>query len=211
MHKIPKQNRDLARYVLKKDILRLFGLAVWLAAWLGGAMLYNNNHQTYPPERRMIGWRLWLWMGIALVIGFFLFRVSKSLFDKSFRGVITENANSRGYTPSQDPGRTTVGSYDFRLHTRLRVRTADGRRKRIGFEQKDGFYSYYHEGNEILHLRGLPYPIHLDPTHPHGCVCSACGTWYKSYQTRCDTCHHTIIDPAALTSADNNEGKKEPT
>jgi len=210
MHKIPKQNRDLSRYVLKKDLLRLLGLATWLVFWLGGALLYNHNHRTYRPDQRMVGWRLGLWIGIAFVTGFFRFRVSKSLFDRSFLGTITANQNSRGYTPSQDPGKNAVGSYDFRVHTSLRVKGPKGGRHRIRFEQKDGFYNYYHEGNEILHLRGLPYPINLDPDRKCGTVCSACGTWYKDKVTHCDICRHTVIDPAALAAADSERNKEQP-
>ena len=198
MNRIPKENRDLLWYVLRRDAFRLFGFAVWVGALLLGAISYNNNHKTYPPERLMIGWKLWLWIALAVLTGFFLFRVWKFFTDRPFRGVIESNGNSRSYSASQDPGATSGASYEFRLNTSLRVRSQDGKLHRIRFEQKNGFYSYYHEGNEIAHFHGLPYPLNLDSKHENGWVCVACGTWYKAKIDRCDHCHHTLIDPDKL-------------
>ena len=193
--KIPKENRDLRLYVLRKDLFRAFGFALWMVLWYSGAVAYNNNHKTYPPERQMIGWKLYLWLGIAAVMGILIFRLWKFFTDRTYKGKIVRNGNSRSYTQSQDPG---SAEYDFRLNTKLKIQEPDGTTHRIRFEQKDGFYSYYYEGNEIVHLHGLPYPVNLDPTCKNGCVCSACGTWHKEKTDRCNVCNHTIIDPEKL-------------
>ena len=195
MKRIPKENRDLARYVLKKDLLRVIGFLLWMAIWWGGAVAYNNNHKTYPPERLMVGWRLWLWLAVAALSGFFLFRLWKFITDRTFCGTVVYSGNSRSYSPSQDPGNS---EYDFRLNTRLKIELPDGRFRRIRFEQKNGFYNYYHEGNRVLRLHGLPYPINLDTEAKDGYVCSACGTWYEKKHTRCESCNHTMIDPGKL-------------
>lgn len=195
MKSIPKKNKDLRRYVLKNDLLRILGFVLWVALWWGGAIAFNNNHQTYPDERRMVGWRLYLWLGIAVITGFLIFRLWKFLTDRTFRGRIMSNDNSRSYTQSQDPGSS---EYDFRLNTKLKIQQPNGAVRRIRFEQKNGFYTYYYEGTEILHLHGLPYPINLDKSGKNGSVCSACGTWYQSKRDRCDVCNHTIIDPEDL-------------
>ena len=195
MIRLPKENRDLLRYVIKKDVLRLVGFAAWIALWWGGALAYNNNHQTYPDSRRMVGWRFWVWIAAAAITGFVLFRIWKFFTDRSFRATIVEKGNSRSYSASQDPGES---EYDFRLNTRLRVQLPNGDRRRIRFEQKNGFYSYYYEGTEIVRLHGLPYPINLDPTSANGCVCAACGVWTKEKGNRCPGCNHTMIDPVKL-------------
>lgn len=195
MKSIPKENRDLRIYVLRKDLFRAVGFALWMVLWYSGAAAYNHNHQTYPPERQMVGWRLYLWLAIAAITGFLLFRLWKFFTDRTFRGIIKSNSNSRSYSPSQDPKNS---AYDFRLNTKLKIEQSDGTTRRIRFEQKNGFYTYYYEGSEIMHLHGLPYPVNLDPSSQNGYVCSACGTWYKEKKDRCDVCNHTIIDPKKL-------------
>jgi hypothetical protein len=124
-----------------------------------------------------------------------IFRIWRFFTDKTYRGRIVSNDNSRSYTQSQDPG---SAEYDFRLNTKLKILDDDGKVHRTRFEQKNGFYTYYYEGNEIVHLHGLPYPINLDPTGKDGCVCAACGTWYETKKDICDVCNHTIIDPKKL-------------
>ncbi len=195
MKSIPKKNRDLRHYVLKKDLFRAIGFALWIVIWWSGATVFNNNHKTYSDARRMVGWRFWLWMAIAFVTGFLLFRLWKFFTDRTFRGKIVTNDNSRSYTPSEDPGNA---EYDFRLNTKLRIKLPNGKMRCIRFEQKNGFYTYYYADTEILHLHGLPYPINLDPTGKNGYVCSACGTWSKDLPERCAVCNHTVIDPKDL-------------
>lgn len=196
MKRIPKENRDLARYVLKKDLLRILGFLLWMIALGGGAEAYNNNHQTYPPERLMLGWKLHLWLTVAALSGFLIFRLWKFITDRGFCGTVVSNENSRTYSPSEDPGSS---EYDFRLNTRLKIRMPNGRTRRIRFEQKNGFYQYYHEGNRIRKIHGLPYPVNLDPTASCGYVCSACGTWTRERPERCEKCNHTVIDPKKLS------------
>jgi hypothetical protein len=88
--------------------------------------------------------------------------------------------------------------FDFRTNTALRICLANGRKKRLRFEQKNGFYYYYYEGNEILRFHGLPYPLNLDPKAPHGYLCVVCGRIHKSLQPLCDACELPLIDPAEL-------------
>lgn len=205
---IPERNRDLRRYVRWHRFLRLAGYLLWLGIFLLGALSYNNAHQTYPPERLMIGWRLLLWMLIGAASGFFLFRIGQMLTDRSFEGTIVRAKLSRGYTSSKDPGSM---SYDFRLHLRLLVRTADGKKRRIRIEQKPGFYIYYYEGSRICHYAGLPYPISNPENHPMppsregqtkppddlsgGYLCAACGSLNGSLAGGCSDCRHSLIDP----------------
>ena len=138
--RIPERNRDLRRYVLRHRLLRIAGYLLWLAAFWGGAMVYNQSHQTYTPDRLITGWKLGVWMLAAVLIGFFLFRIGQMLFDRPFTGVIVRSSLSHTYTPSDDPGTLRSMTYDFRLNTRLIVRTDAGKKRRLRFEQKPGFY-----------------------------------------------------------------------
>lgn len=196
--KLPARNRDLRRYVLKNDLRRAILFLIWLTVWFLGAHTYNLNHQTYPPERRMVGWRMLVWMLIGAAVGFFLFRLWRFFTRLPVRGRIERAGLSHTYTHSEDPGAGTALEYDFRLRTALVLRKPNGKKCRLKFEQKLGSYQYYHEGAEILRLRGLPYPINLDPNAPHGYVCVACGRMHPAWQERCELCELTLIDPKEL-------------
>lgn len=197
MPKIPPKNNDLRRYVLRRDAFRILGFLLWLALLIGGAVSYNNEHQTYPDHRRIVGWRMVLWVAIAVLTGFFIFRIWRFWTDRTSCGVIESTGLSHTYTPSGDP-RTSGMDYDFRTNTAIRLHLDNGRRKRMRFEQKQGFYQYYYEGNRIVRFHGLPYPINLDPESKNGYVCAACGYWTKKYLPTCELCGHSMIDPKDL-------------
>jgi len=215
---IPKRNGDLRAYVLRRKWMQVVAYLVWIAVFLAGALVYNAAHQTYPPEKLMLGWRLLLWMLISAASGFFLFRIYRLLTDRTFEGRVERSGLSHTYTSSADPGGANAISYDFRLHTYLVIRTDSGKKKRIRFEQKPGFYLYYYEGSYLCHLSGLPYPV-CDPSRAcrpekrkrrgveermddpsEGYVCAACGFMNKSLDEPCDRCGHSLIDPSELWS-----------
>lgn len=198
MTRIPQKNRDLRRYVLMNDLRRACLFAAWMTVWFLGAHTYNLNHQTYPDERRMVGWRMPVWLIIGAVIGFFLFRMWKFYTLRTVRGTVLTAGLSHTYTHSEDPGAATTLEYDFRLRTALVLRRPNGKKKRLRFEQKTGSYLYYGEGAKLIRLHGLPYPINTDPAAPHGYVCAACGRMYGAWQERCELCEHSLIDPKDL-------------
>ena len=196
MTKIPSQYQDLRRYAMRRMLLRAGGYLLWMIAWFAAAMSYNANHQTYPEYRLMKGWRLVLMMVVVAAIGFVLFRVWKLYTDRGCRGVVVSSGLKHTYTASEDPG--TGGDYDFRLNTALKIRTEEGKLRRMNFEQKHGFYQYYNQGANLIRFTGLPYPVNTDPERTHGCVCSVCGTWSEEQREICPVCKHTVIDPKDL-------------
>ena len=201
MIKLPARNSDLKRYVRKKDVRRVILYLIWMALWYSGAVFYNYNHQTYPPERQMVGWKLLLWMLGSALLGFFVFRIYLFFTDRTYRGVIAYSGLSQTYEASRDPGIDNAVDWDFRLNTALQV-AIKGRKKnkRVHFEQKIGFYFYYYEGTEIVKLHGLPYPLAVNRFHPdaRARVCLACGQVASEECTRCESCYHTLVDPATL-------------
>ena len=194
MPRIPKNNQDLRVLVWRTAILRLLGWGAWTAALCLGAHSYNQNHQTYTPDRLMIGWKMVAWVVLAVLSGFCIFRVWRFFTNRAFEGTIERYSHSRSYGPAND----TDSNNDFRINTSLRVRIEGGKLRRIKFEQKNGFYNYYHEGNRIARLRGLPYPINLDPDGKDGYVCAACGTHINQWQNTCPVCNRSMIDPRDL-------------
>ena len=202
MIRIPKKNRDLRRYVLKKDIRRIAFYILWMGLWYLGAFLYNYNHQKYPPERQMLGFKLFLWMLASAVIGFFLFRIWSLFTDRSYCAVIIRSGLSQTYEGSKDPGLHNAADYDFRLNTALQLeKEGSGKKKNLHFEQKLGFYFYYYEETRIVKLHGLPYPIAIDHIHPDAKprVCVACGLMATEHTDRCAACFHSLIDPGELS------------
>ena len=72
MSRLPKRNTDLCRYVLFRDLRRTLGFLLWIALWIGGAISYNQNHQTYPEDRLIKGWRMVLYAAVVAAFGFLI-------------------------------------------------------------------------------------------------------------------------------------------
>ncbi len=223
---IPARNRDLRQYVLRRRAAKLAAYLLWMLVFLFSALAYNRAHQTYRPERLLLGWRLAVWLAAGAVVGFFIFRIGRLLRDRTFEGVIEKSGLSHTYASSADPGVGSPVNYDFRLHTYLIVRTGSGKRRRVRFEQKQGFYLYYYEGTYLCHFAGLPYPI-CDPSRriqpkrqpaesrraegtespfddlSGGILCAACGCMNQSLSAPCGRCGHSLINPADLWNGNN--------
>lgn len=195
---IPTMYADLRKRVLSTDIRRIVGYLLWLSLWITGAVFFNLGHKTYPEERKLLGWKLAVWILAALILGFFLFRIYRFFTDRTFSGTILSAGLSHTYTAGQDPG-FSGKSYDFRLHTKLRIRCDDGKLRRIHFEQKNNSYFCYHEGERILHFHGLPYPINLSPDAEHGYVCPCCGRVSPTLPDHCEDCRFSVPDPKAFS------------
>lgn len=195
---IPERNRDLCRYVRRQDIRRAILFLLWVAAWVSGAIAYNLNHQTYPPERKLIGWKFALLVCCAVAVGFFLFRVWKCFTDRTFCAVVEDAGLSHTYSAPSDPVKTKLLNYDFRTNTRLILRRADGKQRRLSFEEKENFYWYYANGKALVKFHGLPYPVCTDPAAPDGYLCAACGRIHKKMPAFCEHCGMTVIDPKEI-------------
>ena len=208
MPRLPQKNRDLRRLALRRDLFRLLGWLLWIAVWLGGAASYNANHQTYPDHRRLVGWRLLLLLLIAAGVGFLLFRCWKLFFDRSVSGVIRSTRISRSAAPLSDGA-----SSDEEVRINLVLKLVDDNQKthRMRFEQKNGFYHYYGEGERIVRFHGLPYPTNTNPDAVHGCVCSLCGAHAPELRAYCEVCGLSIVDPKLLREEQASGDAEAPT
>ena len=156
--------------------------------------------------------RLVLWMLVGAVTGFVVFQIWRFMFHRTVEGHILEAAISHSYTPSADPGAVKSLNYDFRDNTYLVIRTDKGKKRRIRFEQKPGFYLYYYPGSYLCRFAELPYPI-CDPNRQckpegeeipsarkhhddlsKGRMCAVCGFLNRG-QELCDCCGLSLIDP----------------
>lgn len=198
MYQIPKQYKDLRRHIFYKDLKKIILFVLWVAFLLSGALSYNHNHQTYTDDRKILGWKLVVWIAIAAVTGFFLFRMWTFLSDRTCSGKIHYSSLSYSYSPSADPYAIKSLTYDTRTDKKIQIIRPNGKKRILRFEQKIGSYWYYNEGERIVRFHGCPYPLNLDPEAKHGYVCVACGRMYQSYIDECQSCYLSIIDPAEL-------------
>ena len=193
--RIPKGHNDLVRYARRKQWRRGLGYLIFLGLWLYTALSYNQNHMTYPPVRRCVGGRMVLWMGVGILLGFLLFRIYRFYTQRTIAGTIESDRTAHTYTSSSDPGAFQPVNYAERVHVVLRIKGDDGKTRRVRFEQKTGFYQYYRQGQRVVRLAELPYPVHLDGDKADGSVCAACGEFHQSEQPTCEKCGRTLIHP----------------
>lgn len=219
--KLPPRNRDLKRYANCRKLLRVLGYALWISGFGFGALYYNSMHQaSHTYHRPIVGWKFAIWISAAVILGFFVFRVEKLFTQRQLEGTVVESSLSHSYTPSADPGVGNRLNYDFRVNTYLIIRTDQGKRRRIRFEQKAGFYLYYYPNTRICRFSGLPYPL-AAPNHSHnsnkkkhhddlsdGYLCVACGFLNNhDLSLPCGSCGHSLIDPTeAWTESDQKKG-----
>lgn len=212
--RLPERNRDLTRYINRRRTVRILLFAGWVALLTLSAWMYNRSHSVsvLPP---ITGWRMAVWILASAVSGALVFRIPQMLTDRTCEGTIVSSGHAHSYSGSSDPGAGRDSSYQFRLNTVLRIRTADGDLRRLRFEEKPGFFLYYHEGNYVRHIAGLPYPVadpnrslrrekrkmspYEDRTGSTGeesgeFLCAACGHFCPA-PTVCESCGLTVIDP----------------
>ena len=164
--KIPARNRDLRQLVLRRRLTRIGLYLLWLALLAVGVLRFNAGHERHP----MPAWQLAFWLGGGAVLGFLLLRMWVLFTDRSFIATVTRSGLSHG-----------VRGDDFRLNTAIRlIDSATGKRRRLRFEQKEGFYLLYHEGVRICKLSALPYPL----PDPRTVARTARSAWSAGTSTR---------------------------
>lgn len=203
---IPVRNQDLRRLVLRRRLIRLGLYLLWLSVLLLGANRFNASHELHP----LSGWRLALWLGGGAAVGFVLLRVYRLLTDRSFVGTIRRAGISR-----------RAKGDEVRLHTTLRLTDeGTGRRRRLRFEQKDGFYLLFHEGVRVCKLSGLPYPLPDPQTVPDLTApdtdrpntaksadrfCVVCGRVESPVAERCAGCGYSLLHAEELFGTQNEK------
>lgn len=205
---IPARNPDLRRLVLRRKLTRCGLYLLWLAALLIGVLRFNSAHERHP----MAVWQLLLWLGGGAVIGFVLLRMWVFFTDRPFIGAVSRSGLSHG-----------VKGDDFRLNTAIRLTDTDGKRHRLRFEQKEGFYLLYHEGVRVCKFPFLAYPLPDPATLPHdmtasqgertggvddltrGSFCVVCGRVNPPHAPACECCGHSLINPEEVFGNDSKE------
>ncbi len=218
--KIPPINRDLILHLRRRRTIRLLLLIGWITVFMVSLVMYNQSHETSVLPK-ITGWRLLVWIFAVVIGGVLLLRIPQLFFCKTFEGVILRSTLSRTYSSSDDYNQSS--SNGVRTNTSLRIRTNNGKIKRIRFEEKNGFYLYYHEGNYLCRLSGFTFPV-VDPCRSatvetagqpadedttsatvrdpmNSFLCVVCGHLNAEHSV-CDQCGHSLIDPKVLFQDD---------
>lgn len=205
-YKIPKENRDLQRYALWRNLWRLLGyvayvtvLAVAFASFLAG------RHEDAEPLK---WWIYPLYGAVVLVSGWFIVNMTRFFGDSTVCGVIKEMSFERNF--DRGLNRKAGISIDDHTYVRMRIVTPSGRTRRIRVMLfDDGYDGYFAEGRTVVKYRGLNYPICLESEEEGIHICAVCGvrTFYKEGKMIhgepmpqrqgelivCRSCGHTLI------------------
>lgn len=205
-YKIPKENADLKRYALWKNLKYLLGYLAYIVILIAAFMYFLNGRHENAPE---IHWWIHLiYTAAVFVSGWFIFFMNRFLFDRSFTGKISTIAFNRDFGRGLD--RQAGLSIDD--HTYLKVSVIDnkGKKRRLRITLfEDGFDGYYTEGMTLVKFRGLNYPLSIESEEKGMHICSVCGvrTYYKEGKMIhgeaepkrvdglmvCRSCGHTLI------------------
>lgn len=206
--KIPARNHDLRQLVLRRRLTRVGLYLLWLALLAVGVLRFNAGHERHP----MAPWQLALWLGGGAVLGFLLLRMWVLFTDRPLIATVTRSGLSHG-----------VRGDDFRLNTAIRLTdSVTGKRRRLRFEQKEGFYLLYHEGVRVCKFPFLPYPLPDPLTVPtpdpsvhnttdnrsDGAFCVVCGRVNPCGSAQCEVCRHSLIRPEDLFGTEVGHGKE---
>ena len=203
---IPKENRDLCKYALWRNLWRLLGYAAYVAVLAGAfAFFLSGRHEDAEPLK---WWVYPLFAVIVAVSGWFIFNMTRFFSDRTVYGVIEEMSFERNF--DRGLNRKAGISIDDHTYVKMKIRTPGGKIRRIRVMLfDDGYDGYYAEGRTALKYRGLNYPICLEAEEEGAHICAVCGvrTFYKEGKMIhgeaqpqrqgeliiCRSCNHTLI------------------
>ncbi len=200
--KIPKSSRGLSLYAFMTNFKRIALYLLYIAVWAVGYRFYL----LYPINKPLVWWVLLIFALLVLGSGWFLFKMTDFVRERSFFGKIVSMSISRNYCR----GQTREGGkrYDFYTFRVLHITDTKGKKRKLKFQLfDDGYDLYYREGAEIACFRGTKYPVSLDAEESSGRICVVCGV--RNYAeirdgrkgempTHCSSCTRALINVKAL-------------
>lgn len=204
--KLPKENKDLRKYAVWKNLKYLLGYLAYIAFFTFGFVFFlNGRHENAEPLK---WWVYYLYPAAVLVSGWFIFRMTRFLSDRKFKGKILSMTFKRDF----DRGIDRKAGFSLDDHTYVKVTAVNerGKKRKILVPLfDDGFGGYYREGDTLVKFRGLNYPLCLESEEKGNHICAVCGvrTFYKEGKMIhgeaeprrdgdliiCRSCGHTLI------------------
>jgi hypothetical protein len=116
-----------------------------------------------------------------------MMKPKKLLFGKDFVGVIEEIHYKHEYE-SEDL-RSPIKETEIMV---FHIKDEHGKIQLLDLHPK--YRPYYSEGDEVLYIRGLRYPIVLNHTDKEMIACPCCGAIGQSREGRCLHCYKTFFN-----------------
>ncbi len=200
--KIQSRSRGLSRYAFMTNFKRIAFYILYIALWIAGYEFYLM----YPINKPFAWWLILIFAALVLISGWFIFKMTDFVRERSLTGRIKSMSISRTY----GRGVTREGRFkiDFHTYRILNVTDEKGRLRKLKFQLfDDGYDLYYREGGEIAYFRGTKYPVCFDADEKSGDICVACGV--RNYPeirdgrrserpTHCASCGKSLIIVAEL-------------
>ena len=176
---VPKLNDKLIKYANTRMIKCVVYYTAYIAILSFAFWSFlSNRHEDAEPLQ---DWVLYIFVLFVLISGWWLFNMTRVLFERTVSGRITQYAIKRNY------GRSITRNASFIIkeftYIYLTITTDNGKRRRIKVQLfDDGYDGYYKEGDTIVRYRGLNYPISIQSEADHAHLCPVCGvrTYYNA-------------------------------
>lgn len=190
---VPKLNNRLIKYA-KGRMFKCIAYYVTYIAFLSAAFwsFLSNRHEDAEPLQN---WVLYVFIAFVLISGWWLFNISRFIFERTVSGRITQ------YTIKRNYGRSITRNASFIIkeftYIYFTITTSDDKHRRIKVQLfDDGYDGYYKEGDTIVRYRGLNYPISIESESDHAHLCPVCGvrTYYNENKHVDGTWTPDIVD-----------------
>ena len=206
-YRIPDKNTDLRKYAVWRNLKYLLGFVVYVAIMAAAFIFFLQGRN---EDLKPLHWCVYIIYPVAvLVSGWFIFRMTRFFFDRSFSGEIVAMSFSRDF--GRGINRQARFSLDYHTYRTISVRDSKGKKRKVKVTLfDDGYDGYFCEGRTLIKYRGLNYPICPESEGDGAHICTVCGvrTYYKEGKMKdgestptiidgvmiCRACGHTLID-----------------
>ena len=199
-YNIPKKNTDLRRYAFRRYFARSFGFVVYVAVWAIGYAVYLGGPLAKPLEPLAMA----VFCLAVVTSGWMIFRMGDVVFKRTVCGRLISQKITRSYDRGMN--RRAGASTGYNTYVNFCLLDKGEKKRRVKLQLfEDGYGLYYKEGDMIVSLRGLNYPLCIESEKNGEHICAVCGARRHgkdcdgSSPATCESCGHSLIDVRDLT------------
>lgn len=172
-----KSCAELQRLLLVKAVFSFILTVLWYVIWISSAIRYfSTPTATFNPKNVI----MYLTCIAIITIPFPLFKIHKHLYFKPLAGKIV-----KAYSTST---RLDHINTQDRLHIVIKP-IGKQKNKKISVTKLPGLREYYREGNAVILLKGMKYPLCISESlSKDSLFCPSCGRFNPRHYTRCFEC-----------------------